>query len=75
MNAKKSRNFEVMKNTFAEKCNRCDNKFMQTVFASLRHKAEGKNDELSFVLMAKNYEVEDSVPFFFITFLFHSTKD
>lgn len=37
-----------MKNKFAEKCNRCDNKFMQTVFASLRHKAEGKNDELSF---------------------------
>jgi len=44
-----------MKNTFAEKCNRCDNKFMQTVFASLRHKAEGRNDEAIFCLDGKKF--------------------
>ena len=44
-----------MKNIFAEKCNRCDNKFMQTVFGSLRHKAEGRNDEVIFCLDGKRF--------------------
>ena len=57
-----------MKNTFAEKCNRCDNKFMQTVFASLRHKAEGRNDKVIFGLDGKNSVAENSIPFFFSPF-------